>query len=135
MFDWYYTIKRKIKQFSIYNIIYGIKNLVKWFPIIWKDRDFDEGYLYDIMYFKLGEMQKFFESDNVWCANTDECVKQLKECRMLLKRIMNDETEYECWDHDNKKFTKPLEEISKLVKEEKELFWSKMCKYVDGWWD
>lgn len=27
-----------------YSIKYGISNLIKWFPLIWKDRDFDSKY-------------------------------------------------------------------------------------------
>jgi len=35
------------------NFIYGIKNLIKWFPIIYKDRDWDTFYIYEILRFKL----------------------------------------------------------------------------------
>lgn len=31
----------------------GIKNLWKWFPVIWKDRDWDHSYIYEILKFKL----------------------------------------------------------------------------------
>ena len=31
----------------------SIKNLWRWFPIIWKDRDWDHTYIYDIIEFKL----------------------------------------------------------------------------------
>jgi len=116
-----------------YAIMDGISNLIKWFPLIWKDRDFDHGYLYDILYFKLGEMQKFFESDNAWSADAKEYAKQIKECRKLLYRIMNESIQDENWDGDN--FTRSLNEIAELEKEEKKLFWNMMCDNIDGWWD
>lgn len=117
-----------------YSIKYGISNLIKWFPLIWKDRDFDHGYLYDILYFKLGEMQKFFESDNTWSADADKYAEQIKKCRKLLYRIMNESIQDENWDFDNG-FTRPLNEIYELEKEEKKLFWNMMCDNIDGWWD
>lgn len=111
----------------------GVKNLIKWFPLIWKDRNFDQGYLYDILYFKLGEMQKFFESDYTYSMDAKEYAKQIKECKELLYRIINESIEDENWDGEN--FTISLEELGELVKQERELFWSNMCKYIDGWWD
>lgn len=31
----------------------GIRNLIKWFPVIWKDCDWDSAYIYRILQFKL----------------------------------------------------------------------------------
>ena len=111
----------------------GIKNLIKWFPLIWKDRNFDQGYLYDLIYFKLGEMQKFFESDYTYSMDAKEYAKQIKECKELLKRIINETIEDENWDGEN--FTISIEELGKLIIEERKLFWNKMFEYIDGWWD
>jgi len=118
-----------------YAIIDGISNLIKWFPLIWKDRDFDHGYLYDILYFKLGEMQKFFESDNTWSADAKEYAKQIKECRRLLKRIINESVIDENFNYEKCEYTIPLDEVFKLEKEEKKLFWNMICDNIDGWWD
>ena len=42
----------KIKTI-FYSLIYGIKNCIKWFPIVWKDRNWDELYIYMLLQFKL----------------------------------------------------------------------------------
>lgn len=118
---------------SFHTIRDGIRNLIKWFPIIWKDRNFDQGYIYDMLYFKLGEMQKFFESGNTYAVGADKCAEQIKECRRLLDHIMTEAIQDENWDGD--KFTKPLDEIAELEKEEKKVFWNMMCDCIDGWWD
>jgi hypothetical protein len=34
-------------------LYYGIRNLIKWFPVIWKDRDWDQHYIYRVLEFKL----------------------------------------------------------------------------------
>ena len=37
------------------NFIKGIKNLFKWFPIVWKDRDWDDHFIFEIIHY-----QQFF---------------------------------------------------------------------------
>lgn len=51
--DWEYKIKYYPKNFII-----GIKNLYKWFPIIWKDRDWDDTFLFEIIKFKISTVAK-----------------------------------------------------------------------------
>ena len=38
------------------NFISGVKNLIKWGPIIWKDRDWDDSFFFDILKFKISNM-------------------------------------------------------------------------------
>uniref|UniRef100_A0A6M3Y3E6 Uncharacterized protein n=1 Tax=viral metagenome TaxID=1070528 RepID=A0A6M3Y3E6_9ZZZZ len=40
------------------NIWKGIRNIFKWLPIIWHDRDWDHYFLYEVLRFKLSEMEK-----------------------------------------------------------------------------
>ena len=40
-------------MYKIKSFIISIKNLIKWFPIIWKDRDWDDHYIWEIMKNKL----------------------------------------------------------------------------------
>jgi hypothetical protein len=40
------------------NFIRGIKNLIKWSPIIWKDRDWDDSFFFEVMKFKISKMAK-----------------------------------------------------------------------------
>ena len=40
------------------DIAQGIKNLIKWFPIIWKDRNWDDSFIFDILQFKLQNQAK-----------------------------------------------------------------------------
>jgi len=44
------------------NTIQGIKNLWKWFPVIWKDRNFDHSYIYYIIEFKLKNQSKYIKA-------------------------------------------------------------------------
>jgi len=83
-----------------YRITQGIKNIIIWLPVIWKDRDFDHSYMYEILYFKLKNMQEFFDSDCPMCANSKRKAKQIIIAKNLCKRLieqqylMNALTEY-----------------------------------------
>ena len=68
----------------------GIHNLIKWFPTIWFDRDWDHYYIYSIWYKKFDNMEKFFNSDKSWTAESEGIAEQIKEIKLLCKRLMED---------------------------------------------
>ena len=41
------------------NFIIGIKNLWNWFPVIWKDRDWDQTFIYEVLIHKLEKQAKY----------------------------------------------------------------------------
>lgn len=61
----------------------GIKNLIRYFKIIWKDRDWDFGYTVKLLRFKLQNQSKYFEGDN-YRSDSDYQVSRLKLADKLL---------------------------------------------------
>lgn len=50
----------------------GVKNLWKWFPIIWKDRDWDHNFIYNLLAKKLEFQSKYFSNNGIHVdANRD----------------------------------------------------------------
>ena len=41
------------------NFIRGVKNLIKWGSVIWKDRDWDDSFFFEIIKFKFANGKKF----------------------------------------------------------------------------
>jgi hypothetical protein len=41
------------------DFIIGIKNLWNWFPVIWKDRDWDQTFIYEVLIHKLEKQAKY----------------------------------------------------------------------------
>lgn len=80
----------KIKDFY-YSIKNGIKNIVKYLPIIWKDRDWDEYYIFSLLYHKFYYMEKLFRSDKVWSAKALDVADKLKIAKLLCKRIIDED--------------------------------------------
>lgn len=54
------------------DFVRGVKNLWRWFPIIWKDRDWDQHYIYDLIRKKLEFQAEFIGGrDNYTGAKRD----------------------------------------------------------------
>ena len=94
--DKYYDIRRpivRIHDFIRYEIPYGVKNLIRWFPMIWEDRDWDFLYMLHLLKQKL-----VFMSDSIErCGNHVDHMKdvrQMRACIKLIDKILNDEYGY-----------------------------------------
>lgn len=82
MLDWWrWRIRPKIRGYY-FNVYYGIRNLIRWLPIIWCDRDWDHVYLLKILEKKIGSMA--YSAKTYWCW--DGADKQAK----VLERLHND---------------------------------------------
>lgn len=89
----YYTLRQIIRPyfyFDIWNDVrLGIRNLWRWFPIIWRDRNFDHAFLLSIIIHKLKYMEK---SSKYWCTkNAPRNRKQMAIVRHCLYRVKQDE--------------------------------------------
>ena len=118
----------------------NLKNLCRWFPVIWRDKDWDYCYLLDVMEFKLKNMEDFFlDGKNTFSLRKDtlRVAKQLKMARLLVKRIAEDDYidllsfEGTIWG------TKPnyREEEKYLFNQDMELLFKIFKKYLRSWWD
>ena len=71
------------------DFIIGVKNLWKWFPVIWKDRDYDHAFIYYILKFKLGNQAKYISKhDRYLRAKRDSETMLL--CSRLIERCVDD---------------------------------------------
>lgn len=72
-----------------YNILYGLQNLCKWFPVIWSDRDWDYVYLYKLLHFKLKNME-YHHRNYGHHVGAEKDADKIKVCKLLLKRLIDD---------------------------------------------
>ena len=100
-----YSIKQTIKNIP-YNIRYGIENLIRWFPVIWKDRDWDHYFLYVILHHKLKRMEHLHIHYSHLTSGS-QTVKEIKTCINLLDRLLKDEYYENASIEYNKKWGKP----------------------------
>lgn len=76
-------------QYIIPELIKGVKNLIKWFPIIWNDRDYDHNYIFDILKQKLINQREYLLSRNHFISSKREGEK-INTCINLIDKIKND---------------------------------------------
>ena len=106
-----YRIKEFVKNIPR-NIKYGTHNLIKWFPIVWCDRDWDHNYLYEILRFKLNRMEQ--ELHGSWIGSDKEA-KEVKKCVLLLDRLLKDEYHEIAYKNFYKKWGEPDYTINKNI--------------------
>lgn len=68
----------------------GVRNVVKWFPIIWFDQDYDHLYLTTLLEFKLRNMSKRFNSPACPISDGKKLAKQTLMAAELCKRMQDD---------------------------------------------
>lgn len=84
-----------------YRTKYGILNLIIWFPIIWRDRNWDHSYMFEMLEYKLSLMEKLFRKYG-HSVNSEKDAHYIMICKNLCKRLADDE------------YTNPYEERNRL---------------------
>jgi hypothetical protein len=85
------------------DFIKGIKNLYRWFPIIWKDRDWDSYFIFEILISKLKNTAKYNDSIN-YHTNAKRDSQRMMTCVRLIERVQKDYYSMEWLDYEISKF-------------------------------
>lgn len=89
---------RRIKQF-----VNRIKNIIRWFPVIWKDQDWDDFYIFEILKFKLKNQAKYISfHDRHLSAKRDAEIMML--CVRLIEKVQDEHYGTEYLDYQDSKF-------------------------------
>ena len=84
---------RNIKRF-----IKRIKNLIRWFPIIWKDQDWDDHFIWEILKFKLKNQAEYIGyHDRHVSAKRDAEIMML--CVRLIEKVQSEYYQLEYMDY------------------------------------
>jgi hypothetical protein len=116
-----------------YDLPYGLRNLWRWLPIIWEDRDWDYVYLLRVMEAKMRWMSVCLR-DHGHLLHSDRYARQLAVCAALAKRIREDNyhenlidvdiTSYKYWSRAERNRKNDLAYLGKMI-----------GKYLSHWWD
>ena len=83
-FNFNLRVMYKIKQF--FRRIY---NLYRWFPIIWKDQDWDDHYIFEILKFKLKNQAKYIGGHNRHMSAKRDAEKMMM-CVKLIEKMQDE---------------------------------------------
>jgi len=129
------------------SLIYGIKNLYHWFPLIWQDRQWDQSYLFEILRLKLSLMEKYFDSDFLLPTDNKKQAKRMRICRLLIERILIDDytspfdelnenvENFEETKLGRKRFKWECEHKENMIKQDLNLLFKLLNKHIRYWWD
>jgi hypothetical protein len=85
----------KIKQF-----FRNIKNLIRWFPIIWKDRDWDDHFIFEILKFKLQNQAKYI-GERGYHTQAKRDAEIMMTCVRLIDKVQTEYYGLEYFDYHN----------------------------------
>jgi len=111
---------------AFWSIVRGVRNVIRWTPIIWYDDWIDYTYLARIMEYKMRRDGKLFSKHGT-LVNRDRTARELLICAELLKRLQDDESDDlpRCrWQIHNTR-----------MKEWNEMLGRQISKHLRTWWD
>lgn len=77
-------------KLPFYKLRRGISNIIRYFPVIWSDEDYDYEPLYKLLYYKLKFMEDFYRSDKTYSVDALKVADEIKICKNLSKRLYED---------------------------------------------
>jgi hypothetical protein len=80
------------------NFIEGVKNLWKWFPVIWKDRDWDSFFIYEVIRVKLNNQAEYIGGKNRH-TNAKRDAELMRLTSRLIQRCQDDHYNMEYMDY------------------------------------
>ena len=80
------------------DIAQGVKNLCYWFPIIWKDRDWDQHYIFEVLKHKLKAQSKFI-SDYGIHTSAQQDARRIRLCISLIQKLQDETYAMEYMDY------------------------------------
>ena len=81
----------------------SITNLIVWFPLIWKDRHWDDMYIFDILQFKLKNQAKYI-SDRDFHLNAKRDAEIMMTCVHLIDKVKEEYYSSEYMDYHESEF-------------------------------
>lgn len=66
----------------------SIQKLIEWFPVIWKDRDWDQAYIYRLLEHKFDSMSKY-QRKYGHSTSANKIADKLQEAKDLCHKLLN----------------------------------------------
>jgi len=95
-----YDIYWDLIGWRISNFISKIKNIVRWFPIIWNDGDYDDSYIMEILKFKLSNQANYISKKDGRSQSQYDAQK-MRLCVRLIEKFQEEYYNLEYFDYFN----------------------------------
>jgi glutamate synthase domain-containing protein 2 len=123
-------MKRKIRS-----IIEGLQNLWKWRKVIYKDRNYDHWFIYEILKTKLKFQAEYMQKHGI-TESSSEVAAQIFECVDLIDKVQNEYYIDEALNIEDKNWSDDkFNEAIKKDEEAREQLFLKLKNQLSQWWD
>jgi hypothetical protein len=98
-------------MYKIRSFFKRVKNLIRWFPIIWKDQDWDDHYIFEVLKFKLKNQAEYIGyHDRHVTAKRD--AEKMMLCVRLIQKIQDEYYNMEYMDYHESDYNwNPCKEV------------------------
>ena len=101
--NWFINKYNDLIGYRLRHFRTSVKNLIRWFPVIWKDRDWDDHYIFEILKTKLKFQAKYIgERDIHTRAKYD--AQRMMLCVRLIQKIQDEYYACEYMDYHESRF-------------------------------
>ena len=115
------------------DFITGVKNLWNWFPVIWKDRDWDQTFIYEVLIHKL-EKQANHLAENGFHSNAQRDAELMMTCVRLINKLQNEDY-YEEMCKSGVRSSEAVQNVIAKHNKAKRLLFKIMNDRIQEWWD
>ena len=110
-----------------------IRNLIRWIPIIWKDRDWDFYFTYEILKKKLEFQAEFTRKRGYHMYNAQDA-NRMETCVRLIKKLQHEE--YIIIPVTNREYTEQDFKNDQMRHDKaRKLLFRILEQNIEGWWD
>jgi hypothetical protein len=74
---------------AIKSLFSNISRIIYWIPVIWKDRNWDDKYIFIILNHKLKDMEKFFIGDGTRSLDPICIAYEINHAQTILQRLID----------------------------------------------
>ena len=107
----------------------GIKKVWYWLPIIWKDRDWDSHYIFEVMKHKLQAQAKYI-GDRDFHTRAQQDARRMRICVKLIQKVQDEEYTMEYMNyHKDRHWFEDCEDKPGYSSWESEIVWEKYDEY------
>jgi len=109
----------------------GVRNIFRWLPIVWKDRDWDTHYIWKVFKFKLTNQAKYIGDRGIHTSAKRDA-ERMRLCVKLMDKIQNEYYSSEYIDFQDSEFdfipipnSENYEMKSKILSEDFDTYFAK----------
>lgn len=107
----------------------GVKNLIYWLPVIWKDRNSDSDFIYEVIKHKLSSQSDFIGKNNNHTRALQDA-KRMRICVSLIQKLQDSVYSLEYTDYEKERhWFEPCED-SESYSWESENIWENYDKLI-----